>query len=64
MRLKQVFTYAGLALASVAVAAGALRVLNGVTSRVEHNFAENSGSSDALRQLRKRSAGGAYPRHP
>ena len=43
MRLKRVFTYAGLALASAAVAAGALRVLNGVTSRVEHNFAENSG---------------------
>ena len=43
MRLKRVFTYAGLALASAAVAAGAVRVLNGVTSRVEQNFAENNG---------------------
>ena len=43
MRLKQVFTYAGLALASVAVAVGALRVRNGVASRVEHHFAENNG---------------------
>ena len=43
MRLKRLFTYSGLALASAALALGASRLLGGVASRVEHNYAEHRG---------------------
>ncbi len=43
MRLGRVFTLLGFALASVAVALGAVRMLGGIASRVEHNFAEHDG---------------------
>lgn len=43
MRPGRVVTYTGLALASVALAAGAARQFGGIAGRVEHHFAERDG---------------------
>lgn len=43
MRPGRVVIYTGLALASVALAGGAVRLLGGIAGRVEHRFAERDG---------------------